>query len=136
MPPGAFRTYSWIARQPFNVRYFLSQERVETDGSRISKTYENEHPRLSDPVPDCFKKGSLWPSLVLVEKHSSELISEVVVFARIFKREEHLVIDLEVGRDMDQAHAFASQFKVPLYTKGWTKSGKLTGVRRLDTLPS
>ncbi|MHA2270549.1 MAG: hypothetical protein ACXACI_01715 [Candidatus Hodarchaeales archaeon] len=136
MSSGSFRTYSWIARQPYNVRYLLTQGRVETDDSKNSQNYVSTYPKLKDPVPECFKKGSLWPSLVLIEKHSADLNSEIIVYARIFKREEELVIDLEVGQDIDEAHAFATKFKIPLYRKTWTKTGKLTGVRRLDTLPS
>ncbi|MFX0116725.1 MAG: hypothetical protein ACFFB3_19410 [Candidatus Hodarchaeota archaeon] len=136
MRSGSFRTYSWIARQPFNVRYLLTQGKVETDGSEISRDYVDEHPKFRDPIMNCFEKGRLWPSLVLVEKRSSEMRAEVMVYARVFKREDDLVIDLEVGQNVDDAHAFATQFKIPLYTKSWTKTGKLTGVRRLDTLPS
>ena len=133
MSPSSFRTYSWIARQPFNVRYFLIQEKAETDGSENSMEYLAKYPKVCEAVPGCFKKGSLWPSLILIEKRSINSEISIEVFARIFKRESSLVVDVEVGKDIDEAHSIATKFKVPLYTKSWTKTGKLTGVRKLDT---
>ncbi len=134
MSPGSFRTYSWIARQPFNVRYSIKNGNYEIDGSELGKEYVSKHPKVGESVPSCFKKGSLWPSLILVEKRSHGSGVDLGVYARVFKRDASLVIDLEVGQDIDEAHSLANEFNIPLFAKSWTKTGKLTGVRRLDTV--
>jgi len=132
MPPP-LRTYSWIARQPHNVRFELGGE-VETDGHPESIRYAKENKeKLRPGRSDVFKRGVLWPSLILVEKAwDASLDADIAVYARIYRRRTKLIVDVALGKDMEEAMQTAMSFGIPVYSVSKSRKGKRGGAQRVQ----
>ena len=93
------RTFAWIARQPFNIRFHT--ENIEKDNSPETDRFleENEFIRILDS--SIFQRGVFWPSLVLIEKYWEGESKQIKIFIRVFKKKLKLLIDVYMGDNMD-----------------------------------
>ncbi len=126
----AIRTYTWIARQPFNIRYMPST--ILSDGSPESDRFIEDHKSSFVDDKPVFKKGDFWPSLILVEKSWEDTSKkETGIFIRVYKRKIKLLIDVYQGDDMDLITTLNEQYKVPIYRITTSKRGKRGSVQKL-----
>ncbi|MHA1990737.1 MAG: hypothetical protein ACW981_10190 [Candidatus Hodarchaeales archaeon] len=123
------RTYAWIARQPFNIRYQI--DNIEKDNSPETDRFleENEFIRVSDE--SIFQRGVFWPSLVLIEKFWEGESKHIEIFIRIFKKKLKLIIDVYMGDNMDIITGLSSKFDIPIYRIITSKKGKRGSVQKL-----
>ena len=131
--PPPLRTYSWIARQPHNVRFEYGSK-VEHDGHSESARYAKEN-KFQAGNTEMFERGVLWPSLILVEKAWDARLEEestLKVYARIYRRRTKLIVDVALGHDMADAVTLATKFSVPLYAVSKSKRGKRGGAQRVQ----
>lgn len=126
-----FRSLKALAKEAFNVRFAADQ--VLTDDSFESElfleTYNAEQLIVSD-----FKRGELWPSMVLIEKKLfGEREEQVRVFARAVKKKlgDGCIIDAALGSTLDEAYKLANHFDVPIFQITTSKNGRRGGVHRL-----
>ena len=125
----AIRTYAWIARQPYNVRY-MPDGVVLTDDTPESASFAEEH---SKPV---FKRGELWPSLCLVEKSWEDASKKSTdIFIRVYKKRyqgRSLIIDVFQGNDIDIITGVSETYSIPIYSITTSKrTGKRGSVQKL-----
>ncbi|MHA2297320.1 MAG: hypothetical protein ACXAEU_14840 [Candidatus Hodarchaeales archaeon] len=121
------RTYAWIARQPYNVRY-MSPDNVLSDGTPESDRYTQDY----STTPE-FKRGSFWPSLILVEKSWEQETkkSTTTILIRVYKRKLKLIIDVFQGNDMDLVTSLSEDYSVPIYRITTSRRGKRGSVQKL-----
>ncbi|MFW9991344.1 MAG: hypothetical protein ACFFD4_04730 [Candidatus Odinarchaeota archaeon] len=122
----SIRTYAWIARQPYNVRY-MPDNKIMTDGSTESDRFATDN-----KTPD-FKRGEFWPSLILVEKSWEQETkkSTTEIFIRVYKRKLKLIVDVYQGNDMDLVTILNEDYKVPIYRITTSRRGKRGSVQKL-----
>ncbi|MFX0052094.1 MAG: hypothetical protein ACFFAJ_08645 [Candidatus Hodarchaeota archaeon] len=121
---GKFRTFGWIARQNPHVRMM---------GDRVKENPKYTFPEILDksvqtPLEDrlaWFKKGQLWPTIILVEKGWDETGTEKTEYAyvRVFRHEDGAILDILVGLSLDQGTLLAIDYKVPLFSVSCSRKG-------------
>ena len=127
-----FRTFGWIARQNPHIR-MLETEII--DNKRFifvgleGKTVET-------PVAEgrnWYKKGVLWPTLLLVEKAWEEEtgIRTENSFMRIFRHEDGAILDILVALSLDSATLLAHDFKIPLFSVTCSRKGTRGTAQRI-----
>ena len=112
-----FRTFGWIARQNPHIR--MLKDKIEDDNKFI-------FPELSDKKIQVaiidrkawFKKGELWPAIILVEKgwDESGTVKKEDAYIRIFRHTDGAILDILVGESLDAATLLAIEYKVPLFS--------------------
>jgi hypothetical protein len=127
-----FRTFGWIARQNPHIR--IGENTVE-DNKRFS------FPKLADkdfntPVQErkaWFKKGDLWPTLLLVEKGWDKTGTTKIedVYVRIYRQDDGAILDIIVGKNLDEATLLAIDFKVPLFSVTCSRKGTRGTAQRI-----
>jgi len=125
----SLRTFSWIAKQPYNIRY--QADNVLNDNSGESEQFIQENPKIKTNDDSVFQRGVLWPSLVLVEKNWEGDGKQVEIFVRIFKKKLKLIIDIYMGDDMNIITSLAEKYAIPIYRIITSKKGKRGSVQRL-----
>jgi hypothetical protein len=93
-----------------------------------------EEKSLEVPVEDrkaWFKKGSLWPTLILVEKRYEGSIKTENAFIRIYRHEDGAILDVLTGLNLDDATLLAIDFKVPLFSVTCSRKGTRGTAQRI-----
>ncbi len=123
------RTFAWIARQPFNIRFHT--ENIEKDNSPETDRFleENEFIRILDS--SIFQRGVFWPSLVLIEKYWEGESKQIKIFIRVFKKKLKLLIDVYMGDNMDIITDLSERYQIPIYRIITSKKGKRGSVQKL-----
>ena len=80
-----------------------------------------------------FKKGELWPTLLLVEKAWEEDtgIRTENSFMRIFRHEDGAILDILVALSLDAATLLAHEFKIPLFSVTCSRKGTRGTAQRI-----
>ncbi|UCG90205.1 MAG: hypothetical protein JSU57_00325 [Candidatus Heimdallarchaeota archaeon] len=127
-----FRTFGWIARQNAHIR--MTKDKIE-DNKKFT------FPELSDKkiqvaVTDrkvWFKKGELWPTIILVEKgwDKTGTIKKEDAYIRIFRHEDGAILDILVGESLDDGTLLAVDYKVPLFSVTCSRKGTRGTVQRI-----
>lgn len=123
------KPFSWIARQPFSIRYGKTEDDIYSDNEPESREFLEDMP-LSKNVE--FEKGKLWPTFILVENLWSNKPGETNIFLRIFRKNENLVVDVWKGHDMVTASKLAKKYSIPIYSVSTTRNGKRSVVHRIN----
>lgn len=127
-----FRTYGWIARQNANIR--IVKDGMEDDNKFIFPKLSDKD--IKDAVLDrktWFKKGELWPTIILVVKgwDDSGTIKKEDAYIRIFRHEDGAILDILVGESLDDATLLAIEYKVPLFSVTCSRKGTRGTVQRV-----
>jgi hypothetical protein len=125
-----FRTFGWIARQNPNIR--MNANNITDDKKYKFPVFEEKS--LEVPVEDrkaWFKKGSLWPTLILVEKRYEGSIKTENAFIRIYRHEDGAILDVLTGLNLDDATLLAIDFKVPLFSVTCSRKGTRGTAQRI-----
>ncbi|MFX1282020.1 MAG: hypothetical protein ACFFB5_00130 [Promethearchaeota archaeon] len=127
-----FRTFGWIARQNPDIR--MTKNKIE-DNKKFT------FPELSDKkiqvaVKDrktWFKKGELWPTIILVEKgwDKTGTIKKEDAYIRIFRHEDGAILDILVGESLDDGTLLAVDYEVPLFSVTCSRKGTRGTVQRI-----
>lgn len=127
-----FRTFGWIARQNPHIR--ILKDRIE-DNKKF------EFPNLSNKSPhtpienrkDWFKKGKLWPTIILVEKgwNKSGTKKKEDAYIRIFRHHDGAILDILVGESLDEATLLAVEYNVPLFSVTCSRKGTRGTAQRI-----
>lgn len=130
-----FRTFGWIARQNPHVRV---TEDVITNDSKFN------FPQLSDitfhagiPLEErktWFKRGVLWPTMILVEKKYNQEMSQRTEYAyvRVYRQSDGAILDVLVGDSLDLATLLAIEFRVPLFSVTCSRKGMRGVAQRIQ----
>lgn len=80
-----------------------------------------------------FKKGELWPTIVLVEKgwDESGTVKKEDAYIRIYRHEDGAILDILVGESLDAATLLAVEYKVPLFSVTCSRKGTRGTVQRI-----
>jgi len=121
---GKFRTFGWIARQ--NPHFRMMENSIK-ENPKFTFTEISER-SIQTPLEDrkiWFKKGELWPTIILVEKgwDESGTIKTEHAYVRIFRHEDGAILDILVGLNLDQATLLAIDYQVPLFTVSCSRKG-------------
>ena len=127
-----FRTFGWIARQNPNVR--VTETEIIDDKRFIFNGLQGKS--VETPVnerKDWFKKGELWPTLILVEKAWDEETGARTEhsFVRIFRHEDGAILDILVALSLDMATLIAHDFGVPLFSVTCSRKGTRGTAQRI-----
>ena len=125
----SIRTFAWIARQPYNLRYH--KDTVLTDNSPESQRFLEENPAIKIKDESIFQRGTFWPSLVLIEKSWEGDNKLVEIFVRVFKRKLKMIIDVYMGDDMDIITRISETYEIAIYRIISSKKGKRGSVQKL-----
>ncbi len=127
-----FRTFGWIARQSPHIRILKNE---------IRDTYKFSFRELSDKKAQValedrktwFKKGELWPTIILVEKRWDEsgTVKKEDAYIRIFRHEDGAILDILVGETLDEATLLAIDYKVPLFSVTCSRKGTRGTAQRI-----
>ena len=125
------RTKAWIARQHYNVRF--ADNEITSDESPDSLRFINENKKVIKAGDiESFQRGFFWPSLVLVEKCWEGSTSQIMVFIRVYKKKQRLIVDLLMGDSMDIIADLSDKFdNVPIYRIITSKKGKRGSIQKL-----
>jgi len=125
-----FRTFGWIARQ--NPNYRMMEDTVIDD-------HKYSFPELADKDPQTivqdrkkwFKKGKLWPTIILVEKgwDPSGTIKTEHAYIRIFRNSA--IVDILVGLSLDEATLLAIEYRVPFFSITCSRKGIRGAAQRI-----
>ena len=125
-----FKTFGWIARQNPNIR--MNIDDIADDKKYIFPALKEKSSKV--PVEDrkaWFKKGSLWPSLILVEKGYEGSIKTENAFIRIYRHEDGAILDILAGTNLDEATLLAIEFKVPIFSVTCSRKGTRGTAQRI-----
>ena len=127
-----FRTFGWIARQNPHIRV-LETEIIDNKRFTFAAL---KGKKLESPVEDrkdWFKKGELWPTLLLVEKAWDEGtgVRTENSFMRIFRHEDGAILDILVALTLDNATLLAHDFKIPLFSVTCSRKGTRGTAQRI-----
>ena len=80
-----------------------------------------------------YKRGVLWPTLLLVEKAWEEEtgIRTENSFMRIFRHEDGAILDILVALSLDSATLLAHDFKIPLFSVTCSRKGTRGTAQRI-----
>ncbi|MHA2227508.1 MAG: hypothetical protein ACXAC8_19985 [Candidatus Hodarchaeales archaeon] len=131
---GHFRTFGWIARQTPHLRVLkteikdLSEQKVVFP--EISDKKSNT---LLEERKKWFKKGVLWPTIILVEKgwDISGTVKTEDAYIRIYRHEDGAILDILVGESLDEATLLAIDYKVPLFSISCSRKGTRGTAQRI-----
>ncbi|MHA2168272.1 MAG: hypothetical protein ACXACP_11770 [Candidatus Hodarchaeales archaeon] len=127
-----FRTFGWIARQNSHIR--MTETELEDDKRYIFGGLKGKDPSV--PVEErkyWFKKGELWPTLILVEKAWDEITGQRTEnsFVRIYRHEDGAILDILASLSLDNATLMAHEFKVPLFSVTCSRKGTRGTAQRI-----
>lgn len=122
------RTYAWIARQPYSIRY-TKEERI-TDDSIGAERFSGSFKDLKEPYKKNFKRGFLWPSLILVEKPFAKE-TKIEIYIRVFKQTYNAIVDFYVSGDMDDVTMLSREYSIPIYRVSSSRKGKRGSVQKI-----
>lgn len=125
-----FKTFGWIARQNPNIRMNIND--ITDDKKYSFPAFEEKRSKV--PVEDrkaWFKKGSLWPSLILVEKGYEGSIKTEKAYIRIYRHEDGAILDILAGTNLDEATLLAIVFKVPIFSVTCSRKGTRGTAQRI-----
>ena len=127
-----FRTFGWIARQNPHIRITKNE---------IKDTHKFTFRELSDKRVQVtledrkawFKKGELWPTIILVEKGWDESGTTKIedAYIRIFRHEDGAILDILVGESLDEATLLAIDYQVPLFSVTCSHKGTRGTAQRI-----
>jgi hypothetical protein len=128
-----FRTFGWIARQNPHIRV-TEKEIIETK-KFVFKNLQDKDPEKT-PVEEresWFKRGELWPTLILVEKAWDEATGSRTEhsFVRIYRHEDGAILDILIAYSLDTATLLAHNFKVPLFSVTCSRKGTRGTAQRI-----
>ena len=123
------RTFAWIARQPFNIRFHTDS--VEKDNSPETDRFLEENKFIKIQDDSIFQRGVFWPSLVLIEKFWEGESKQIKIFIRVFKKKLKLLIDVYMGDNMDIITDLSDRYQIPIYRIITSKKGKRGSVQKL-----
>lgn len=121
---GKFRTFGWIARQ--NPHFRMMENSIkENPKFTFPEVSDRSIQTLLEDRKVWFKKGELWPTIILVEKgwDESGIIKTEYAYVRIFRHEDGAILDILVGLSLDQATLLAIDYQVPLFTVSCSRKG-------------
>ncbi len=80
-----------------------------------------------------FKKGELWPTLLLVEKGWDQTGSYQIedVYLRIFRHTDGAILDILVAKNLDDATLLAVDFNIPLFSVTCSRKGTRGTAQRI-----
>ena len=127
-----YRTFGWIARQNPNIR--MLKNNIEDDHKFTFPVLSDKKTKVA--VKDriaWFKKGELWPTIVLVEKgwDESGTVKKEDAYIRIYRHEDGAILDILVGESLDAATLLAVEYKVPLFSVTCSRKGTRGTVQRI-----
>ncbi|UCE13723.1 MAG: hypothetical protein JSV04_00775 [Candidatus Heimdallarchaeota archaeon] len=127
-----FRTFGWIARQNPHIR--ILKDGIEDDKKYEFPHLENKSPQV--PIEDrrnWFKKGELWPTIILVEKgwDESGTKKKEDAYIRIFRHSDGAILDILVGESLDEATLLAVEYNVPLFSVTCSRKGTRGTAQRI-----
>ena len=129
-----FRTFGWIARQSPHLR--VTENEIVKSKNYVFKHLQDKDPKKT-PIEDrtelWFKKGELWPTLVLVEKSWDEEtgIRSEHSYVRIYRQDDGAILDILVALSLDMATLIAHNFKVPLFSVTCSRKGTRGTAQRI-----
>ena len=127
-----FRTFGWIARQNPHIR-MLETEIIDNKRFIFAPLKGRT---IESPVEErkaWFKRGELWPTLLLVEKAWDEETGARTEnsFMRIFRHEDGAILDILVALSLDNATLLAHDFKIPLFSVTCSRKGTRGTAQRI-----
>ncbi|MFX1250056.1 MAG: hypothetical protein ACFFCZ_00390 [Promethearchaeota archaeon] len=120
------KTFSWIARQPYSVRY--GKHKIKTDYEPESEEFLRDVP-LAKNIE--FERGIFWPTMILVENLWSRNPKDIDIFLRLFRKNRDIIVDIWKGHDVIVASDLAKKFNIPIYSIYENRTGKRSYVRRI-----
>jgi hypothetical protein len=78
-----------------------------------------------------FKKGSLWPTLILVEKGYQDNIKTEHSYIRVYRHKDGAILDILAGMTLDDATLLAIDFNVPLFSVTCSRKGTRGSAQRI-----
>lgn len=127
-----FRTFGWIARQTPHIR--MTETEIIDEKRFIFRGLEGKKPDVPvDERKKWFKKGELWPTLILVEKAWDEITGHRTEnsFVRIYRHEDGAILDILAALSLDNATLMAHDFKVPLFSVTCSRKGTRGTAQRI-----
>ncbi len=125
-----FRTFGWIARQNSNIR--MVEDKIIDDKKFVFTALKDKKPKIPiEKRKKWFTKGSLWPTLILVEKGFKDTTKTEHSFIRIFRHEDGAIVDILAGLTLDDATLLAIDFKVPLFSVTCSRKGTRGTAQRI-----
>ncbi|MHA1226815.1 MAG: hypothetical protein ACTSR2_05805 [Candidatus Hodarchaeales archaeon] len=127
-----FKTFGWIARQNPHIR--VLEDKID-DNKQVTFNFLAKKD-INAPLEErkkWFKKGELWPTLILVEKGWNPTGTKKIedVYIRIFRHEDGAILDILVGKTMDDATLLAIDFNVPLFSVTCSRKGTKGTAQRI-----
>ena len=135
MKVAQFRTFGWIARQSPHVR--VTDETITNESkyhfSQLSDKTFNYRIPLEDRK-QWFKRGVLWPTMILVEKKYGQANSQRTenAYVRVYRQSDGAILDVLIGTSLDLATLLAVEFGVPLFTVSLTRHGMRGVAQRIQ----
>ena len=128
-----FRTFGWIARQ--NPHLCVTENEIIVNKKFVFKNLQDKDPKKT-PIEEresWFKKGELWPTLILVEKAWDEETGARTEhsFVRIYRHEDGAILDILIALSLDTATLLAHNFKVPLFSVTCSRKGTRGTAQRI-----
>ncbi len=125
-----FRTFGWIARQSPNIR--MDEDEIIDDNKFTFPALEGKNPKV--PIEErkkWFKKGSLWPTLILVEKGYRGNTKTEHSYIRIYRNNDGAILDILAGETLDDATLLSIDFNVPLFSVTCSRKGTRGTAQRI-----
>ena len=127
-----FRTFGWIARQNPHIR--MLEDTIEDDKRySFSNLADKDIKTPVEKRKEWFKKGELWPTLLLVEKGWDQTGTYQIedVYLRIFRHTDGAILDILIGKNLDDATLLAVDFNVPLFSVTCSRKGTRGTAQRI-----
>ncbi len=125
-----YKTFGWIARQNPNIR--MNIEDITDDKKYIFPVFGEMSLKVQVGKRKAwFKKGSLWPTLILVEKGYEGSIKTENAYIRIFRHEDGAILDILAGTNLDEATLLAIDYKVPIFSVTCSRKGTRGTAQRI-----
>ncbi|MFX0092262.1 MAG: hypothetical protein ACFFBD_10915 [Candidatus Hodarchaeota archaeon] len=105
------KPFSWIARQPYSIRY--GEMQIKSDNEHESEAFLSEMPTSEDIE---FKRGRLWPTFVLVENLWSPNPEDTDIYLRLLRKNRDIIVDVWKGHDKEIASQLARKYNIPIYS--------------------
>ncbi|NHJ02385.1 MAG: hypothetical protein EAX86_09645 [Candidatus Heimdallarchaeota archaeon] len=127
-----FKTFGWIARQNPHIRV-TRKEIIDNKKYAFPQLAEKDPKSPFKERKSWFKKGVLWPTIILVEKGWDEegIEKREDAYIRIFRHSDGAILDILVGDSLDDATLLAIEYNVPLFSVTCSRKGTRGTAQRI-----
>ncbi len=127
-----FKTFGWIARQNPHIR-MTKDEIIDSKKFTFPQLAEKNIKTSFAKRKSWFKKGGLWPTIILVEKgwDKEGIEKREDAYIRIFRHSDGAILDILVGESLDDATLLAIEYNVPLFSVTCSRKGTRGTAQRI-----